>query len=260
MSDTFMTPSFDPRPAARRLAAAWKSGGRVPGLPEAERPSDIEQAYAIQAALRDEIGEGIAGWKIGGASVSGRHANPDAPTFGFLWPSRMRASGATLEAPAPGTLTIEIEIAVRFARTAYPAQEPLQPAEMIDAAYVAAEIVCSRYLDGKAAGPLSFLADDAGFHAFVQGDSLRGATQSSLLHAPAALYRDGQAVGEPLYGDDCTDPLVALELFWARMAARGGEVAAGSIITTGTLIKPFESAPAGDYEGRLGDRRVAFRI
>jgi 2-keto-4-pentenoate hydratase len=131
---------------------------------------------------------------------------------------------------------------------------------MIDAAYVAAEIVCSRFVDGKAAGPLSFLADDAGFHAFVQGESLRGATQSSLLHAPASLYRDGKPVGEPLYGDDCTDPLAALERFWVRAAKQGTEVESGAIITTGTLIRPFEFAPPGEYEGRLGDRRVAFRI
>src|SRR5690606_12306463 len=64
-----MSESYDPHPAAMRLAAAWKSGTRFPELPVDGRPADSEQAYAIQAALRDEIGEGIAGWKIGGASV-----------------------------------------------------------------------------------------------------------------------------------------------------------------------------------------------
>lgn len=253
--------AFDPSPAARRLADAWRTGARLESLPEAERPADLAQAYAIQAALQAQMGDGSAGWKIAGGSVNGLKASPSGQAlFGFLRSPCVHRSGMVLLAPASGVFTLEVEAAVRFGKAVSPAETPFDAHEMIDAVFLAVEVVCSRFVDRKAVGQPSFIGDDAGFTAFVLGDALPLGVRSALLDAPATLHFEGQLVGPALAGDDRTWPLEALKLFWAHAAAAGTPVPAGSIITTGTLIKPFDTAEPGAYEGRLGDCRVAFSI
>lgn len=251
----------DPRAAARRLAAAWTSRTLLDALPEGERPATLDEAYDIQQALQRELGERSAGWKIGGASVRGLQSSPSGKAlFGFLRESCVHASGAVLPLPQPGAVTLEVEIAVRFARDAAPASEPFDPS-LVDAAFVAIEVVRSRFRDRKAVGQPSFVADDAGFHAFIRGDEFPAALRSPELAEPAFLHRDDAPVAEPMAGEEGIDASVALQLFWAHAAARGVRVPAGAIVTTGTQTRPVDVGRPGTYEGGIGGRtvRVTFR-
>lgn len=253
---------FDPQPAAKRLAQAWRQGLRLAELPAEERPADIAEGYVLQAALQPLLGDSVAGWKIAGSSVNGLKAAPHgAPVFGFLRESCMHPSGAVLAAPPAGAaFTVEVEIAVRFGREVVPAREAFDAASMIESAHLAVEVVCSRFIDRKAVGVPSFIGDDAGFHAFILGDALPGGIASPLLHAPATLWHHGELVGPATAGDDRTDPLAALALFWRHAAAYGYTVPAGAVITTGLVIKPWDTSAPGTCEGRLGDARVVFSI
>lgn len=256
-----MSANFDPIPAAQRLAIAWRNQQLLAGLPPQDSPRDDDEAYAVQQALQNELGEGSAGWKIGGATATALRTGPTGrPSFGFLLPSCVRPAGPDLRITAPGKVVLEVEIAVRFSREATPAQEAFDPAGMLGAVHLAVEVVCSRFANGKGAGELNFLADSAGFHALVVGSSLAGAASSELLQAPASLWRDGAQVSETFYGDDRTDPLAALQLFWAAAARSGTVVPAGALITTGTLIRPLETDVAGAYEARLGEARALFQL
>jgi 2-keto-4-pentenoate hydratase len=245
--------------AARRLAAAWNGRTLLDELPLAERPATVDAAYAIQRRLQEELGEASAGWKIGGASVNGLRASPSGqPVFGFLRGSCVYESGAVLALP-PGGVTLEVEIAVRFGRQVAPASTPFDPA-LIDRAYVAIEAVRSRFRDRKAVGQPSFLADDAGFHAFVRGDELPGGAQSPVFGEAASLTRDGVPIAKPLAGDDGTDPLAALRLFWEHAAAQRLVVPEGAFVTTGTQTVPVDATQEGAYEGSIGRHVVRFRL
>ncbi|MEF7613117.1 hydratase [Aquincola sp. MAHUQ-54] len=254
--------SFDPRAGAARLAAAWRKRTRLAELPPEERPADVAQAYALQAALQQAMGDGSVGWKIAGGSVNGLKASPHgAPLFGFLREPCVHPSGAVLAAPpASAVFTLEVEVALRFGRAAAPAEEPFDPAGMLDAAFLAVEVVCSRFVDRKAVGVPSFIGDDAGFHAFILGDPLPLGAASPLLGEPATLWHHDEQVGPALAGDDRTDPLQSMALFWRHAAQQRWSVPAGAIVSTGTLIKPWDTAGPGTYEGRLGAARVVFSI
>ena len=249
----------DIRAAARRLAAAWNAQSWIDKLPPGERPATLDTAYAIQRQLQEETGEPSAGWKIAGASVNGLRASPSGQAlFGFLHGSCVHASGVNLAMP-PGGVTLEVEIAVRFGQEAAPATTPFDPV-LIDEAFVAIEVVRSRFHDRKAVGQPSFVADDAGFHAFIRGDALPTGLASVALAEAAQLTRDGVVISRPLSGDDGTDPLASLRLFWAHAASRQIVVPAGCIITTGTQIAPVDATEGGTFQGRLGSQVVRLKL
>ena len=249
----------DTRAAARRLAAAWKTQSWIDALPPDERPATLDAAYAIQCRLQEETGEPSAGWKIGGASVNGLRASPSGQAvFGFLRGSCVHACGAELAMP-PGGVTLEVEIAVRFGRAAVPATTPFDPA-LIDEAFMAIEVMRSRFHNCKTVGQPSFVADDAGFHAFIRGDALPGGLASAAFTEAAVLTRDGVVIGHPLGADDGTDPLAALRLFWTHAASRQIVVPAGAIVTTGTQTAPMDVTEGGTYQGRLGSHMVRLRL
>lgn len=263
MSITPAAPSaFNPEPAAQRLADAWRRRHRLTELPPEERPADVQAGYAIQAALQRRLADGSAGWKIAGASVNGLKAAPHgAPVYGYLREPCVHKSGAVLAAPPNGTMfTVEVEVAVRFGRACQPATEAFDATAMLDAAFLAVEVVCSRFVDRKAVGVPSFIGDNAGFHAFILGDALPQGVASPLLQAPATLLHHGDVVGPALAGDDRTDPLVSMQHFWRHAAEQGLAIPAGAIVTTGTLIKPWDTMTPGTYEGRLGEARVVFSV
>lgn len=60
---------FEPDPvaaaAAAILVARRRSGAQGPRLPECCRPSGLDAALAIQAAVGAQLSERVAGWKCG---------------------------------------------------------------------------------------------------------------------------------------------------------------------------------------------------
>lgn len=251
--------NFDPANAAVRLASASRTGRSLKELPEAERPSTLEEGYAVQAAFVDQLGEGVAGWKLAGASPRGlRGALPDPPATGLLVASRIVGSGAVVQLPAGRDATLEVEVSFCFSRAVSPADEDFDPASMIGEASLTVEVVCSRFLDRKSVGQPSFVADNAGFHALVRGDQL-GVTGSATFEGDAGLWRDGDRIASSLAGEDRTNPFLSLGLLWERLSEQRGAIAKGAIVTTGTLTAPVDVF-GGYYEARLGDARVALTL
>jgi 2-keto-4-pentenoate hydratase len=251
---------FDPHPSARRLAACWQTGTRLVALPPNERPQTIEQAYQAQDAFVGLLGERIAGWKIAGASPRGlRGELPNAPAIGYLVPSRVVPSGARIVLPAGVQMTLEAEVAFRFARTVSPADEALDAASMLDKAFVAMEVVCSRFTDKRAVGQPSFIADNVGFHSLICGDALDWA-DTRVFEADSGLWRNGERVGASLAGDDRTQPLQSLAFLWDVFRQKGRTIPGGSVVTTGTLCVPVDTSSTGDYEARVGQASVALTL
>lgn len=252
--------SFDPHPAAMQLTSAWRANWRLKELPQHERPASIEEAYAVQAAMIERIGEGIAGWKLAGASPRGLRGDlPTGPATGCLIPSRVFRSGAVVRLPAGATMTLEAEVAFRFARTVSPADEELDAASMIAQANVAIEVVCSRFTDRKSVGQPSFIADNVGFHSLVCGDPVNFSNRS-LFDEDAGLWRNGERVGNSLDGEDRTRPLMALGFLWSEFGRLGKMIPEGSVVTTGTLSVPVETSRTGHYEARVGNASVGLTL
>jgi 2-keto-4-pentenoate hydratase len=105
------------RSAVERLIET-QSGSR-PLAPFSETHGDftLEQAYAIQDALRAELerrGQRPIGWKLGATSPSGQAVmGVKEPACGFLLP-RQYASDAEVSASAFVNLGVEAEIAFKI--------------------------------------------------------------------------------------------------------------------------------------------------
>ncbi|TDF62933.1 fumarylacetoacetate hydrolase family protein [Cupriavidus sp. L7L] len=252
--------SFDASKGALRLASASLAGMALKELPEQERPQTLEQGYAVQAAFVDRLEEGVAGWKLAGASPRGlRGELPNPPATGVLIPSRVVQSGAVVQLPAGRSATLEVEVAVCFSRTVSPRDEAFDAASMIEYAAVAVEVVCSRFLDRKAVGQPSFIADNVGFHALVLGGKLNQAG-STAFEKDAALWRDGERIANFLGGSDRTMPYLSLGFLWNKLAAQDREIVEGSIVTTGTVTVPVDVCGSGHYEARIGATGLAFAL
>ncbi len=251
---------FDASSAAQRLGSASRTGVSLKELPEGERPATLDEGYAVQAGFVELLNEGAAGWKLAGASPRGlRGELPNAPVTGVLIPSRVVGSGAVVQLPPDRSATLEVEVSFRFSRDVSPADEAFDAPSMIDEASLSVEVVCSRFLDRKAVGQPSFVADNVGFHALVRGDKLALSGDLSF-DADAGLWRDGERIAGSLAGDDRTNPYLSLAFLWDRLGKQGGSIPQGSVVTTGTLTIPVDVTQGGHYEARLGSACVSLTL
>lgn len=258
-----MTSDFDSGRAAARLMQARSEQRQFDVLPEDERPATLEQGYAIQAAVHAASGAAVAGYKVGAANVAALRASEfGLALFGALDAPAMLASGAHVRRLPGAPLTLEVEVAFELVRDVDPTTEPLDVGSMFGAPFVAFEIVRSRYADRKVVGAPSFVADNSAFHAFIRGEPLlaEAHADSHAWSAPAVLTHIGLPISTPLKGEDCTEPLQSLALFWEHAAKYGLVLTRGQVVTTGTLVQPMDVDAPGLYEGRVGRAAVAFTL
>ncbi|MFD2272062.1 hypothetical protein ACFS07_15080 [Undibacterium arcticum] len=129
--------------AATILVVRRRSGEQGPRLPESCRPSNLDAALAIQAAVSEQLGDGIAAWKCG------------LPAAGRLVLAPIYASTVHTSAPCAvwvraGQARVEPELAFILGRDLPVRDLPYTPAE-VDAAiartHLALELIDSRYSD-----------------------------------------------------------------------------------------------------------------
>lgn len=197
---------------------------------------------------------------MAGASPRGlRRELPNPPAIGILIPGSVFQSGAVVPLPLGRSATLEVEVAFSFSRQVSPADEAFDAASMIECATVAVEVVCSRFLDRKAVGQPSFIADNVGFHALIRGDRIDH-TGDASFGEEAGIWRDGERIAHSLSGDDRTKPFLSLGFLWDRLGTQGATIAAGTVVTTGTLTAPVDVFGGGDYVARVGGATVAFTL
>jgi 2-keto-4-pentenoate hydratase len=149
----------------------------------------------------------------------------------------MHASPARLGAADYHRPGIEIEVAFRLAKTLTAGDFPLDPsldaAQLFDAMTVSIELVDFRWQGRDAAPPMLRLADLQSHAALVLGDWVP-IKAIDWTHQLASLEINGKEAGPDEGTHPCVDLLWAATQ-WARHAvARHGELAAGSVVTTGS--------------------------
>ncbi len=225
--------------AANVLVEAWRTRTRVPGLPDGCRPVTVEEAYAIQAAVARAMG-GVAGWKTGASSPTAEPSR--APLLAGL----VSLGPVTFAAGAFHLLGIEAEIAFRVGRDLLPRLVPYSRAEVLaalDTLHPAIEVVDSRFRDREAVDELSRVADNQSNGHLVYGAPVADWRPVDLTRQPVRLTVDGAVVAEAIGGNTGGDPLRGVEWLANHLAARGGGLRAGEIVTTGSctgllFVKP----------------------
>lgn len=240
--------------AATALASA-RRGQPIPELPAAVRPQSRDDAFAIQDAVMERLGEKPGGWKVG--------TLPDGSAFvAPIYASVVRPSPASMPARGFHVIGIECEIGFRLNRALPSRPQPYTRDEVLAVAsmHPTIEIVDSRYADFQSLDRLQVLADNFSNGGLVYGAAASGWEGADLAHPPIEVTADGKPFA------DCTglragNPTDLLATAVNEVARRCGEVPAGAFVTTGTHTGMVFTQPGvcirADY-GRFGIVEVSF--
>ena len=250
--------------AAALLAEAFTSRTFLNGLPNELEPADLADAYGIQERLVGMLDAVPAGWKVGASNKEvQRRLQFTEPFYGRMFAGRIHTSPVELPASAFFRRALEIEFAFRMA-TDLPASGAPYHRDAVAAAagelMPAIEICDSRYQDYPPP-PFEIVADNGVHGAFVAGDPVAGWRDLDLAACEATLTVNGELKGSGRGAAVLGDPLNSLAWLANALAARGSGLAAGEIVTTGTMARAVWAEP-GDHAvadfGPLGSVAVAF--
>ena len=120
--------------AAKALIEARLEGRQLDGLPDGVTLTTTADAYAVQDAIIEQLGEPVAGWKIGATSDAVMQLlGADEPFAGPMYAPQMHSSPASLRLPRQGILGIESEFSFQLA-TALPSRGTPYPEDEVAAA------------------------------------------------------------------------------------------------------------------------------
>ena len=255
-----MSNAFDPAPAASMLASAWRTGEQLKELPQSIRPSSLSQGYDVQDRFIEAIGEPIAGWKLGvGSVLQKRQTGIGRSVAGRVLQSRVHRNGDVIALPNGAPVTVEFEIAYVLGRTISPDDKPFPALDAVSEVRTSFELVLSRFVDRRAVGWPSFAADNGAFEALVLGATIEPKLIDDL-RATLSVSLDREQIATAVHGEDITDPVGAFSDLVAIARERGMTLPKGSVISTGTVSKPFTIAGAtAAISARYLDTELSFR-
>lgn len=216
--------------AAQILAKRRLLGSSGPRLPEACRPSTLEQAMAIQQAVSRELGAEIGGWKCG-------LPTPERIVVAPIYTQGIQQDGPCRLWPKDGHARVEPELAFVLGRDLPARALPYSEAE-IDAAIahtrLALELIASRYSDTTGLPFVESLADGLVNQGLwlgpeVDNELARGASELHLQISDA-LGELGQHAGRHPNG------VPRAPLYWLveYLRSQGQGLRAGQAIITGS--------------------------
>lgn len=226
--------------AASELLIQARKSGPIDGLPDECRPTNIDEAYAIQDAVASQLGS-VLGWKVGAAGASAE------PVCAPLLAGTVYDSPAALDGQAFTMRGMESEIAFRFDSNLPPRDEPYKEDQVlaaIEAAFPAIEINETRYRDSNAVDAMTKLADNNLNGALILGPAWTGWPDLVVAEQPVEMTFDDEVVFSHCGGNNAGDVIRLVVWMANHLAQRGPGITRGQVITTGswTGLRPAGSA------------------
>jgi 2-keto-4-pentenoate hydratase len=250
--------------AARYLLERRAGAPRERAFPAELAPRDETEAYAIQRALLRQLGAGIGGWK---ASLNSARKGQSAP----LLASTVLDSPAHLTPDRTATrgtreFGIEPEIAFRLRASLPPRADGAAHGrsavlDAIGAAHPVIEVCVCRFAKIGDAPGLDRLADNIINEALIVGAPRQNWRQLDIARLPLRVRVNGSDEHSGRGGHPLGDPLLPLVWLANHLNARGLELEAGQIVTTGSCngIRFVDAGARVDVEfGGLGAVSVEF--
>ena len=253
---------------AEMLAASWRDPGDPVKIDPHLYPRNRAEAYYVQDLMHNNLGQGLAGWKVGATSQKMRELDGHDDVI----PGRIFASRSYVGARQnlsieqfPGARA-ETEFAFRMTSTPHLRESPWTAGEMesMMTLHPAIEIIGNRYrLDGasKAQNSLMTIADNGGGIGFVFGDAVDDWQGIDFQQHLITLSVSSGELAENFLGEMRCLPSQAAADLVNHLAARGHVLKAGDFISTGAASVP-QPFSAGDHIhadfGTLGVIDLAF--
>lgn len=209
-------------------------------LPERLRTRDWGSVVKVIVALDERLGWEGAGWKIGAASEEIRRAEGlPSPSPGRIYRHTVFESGAQL---GPELFinyrNCECEYAFELGLDFPAREEPYAEDDVragIESLFPALELGDSVFLDWYgASGYFGSCLDNGGGAAFVEGAHVRDWQAVDLVSAGMDLYLNEHYVKSGKATAAMGDPVRSLTWLVNWVRARGRDVRAGEVVSTGT--------------------------
>ncbi len=248
--------------AAVALYEADRDGRQIGILTQAHPAMDLDDAYAVQAALIERklaAGRRPIGWKIGLTSRAMQEAlGIDTPDSGVLLDDMLFAHGAIVPAGRFIQPRIEAELAFVLGRDL--GDPGLTRDDVIaasDHVVPALEILDTRILrvdpeNGATRRVMDTIADNAANAGLVLGERTSPAAGTDLRRVGCILYRDGIVEETGLGAGVLDDPAEGIVWLVRRLAGYGLALRAGDIVLSGSFVRPVEAPPGSRFLGDFG--------
>jgi 2-keto-4-pentenoate hydratase len=219
--------------AARILSDAWRDRRRIDDLPPALKPTTWDEVYRIQDATVVLAGP-IGAWKVAPVDrATGRICVPIPAPLVHESPATVAAHDFAPE--------LEVEVGIRIGRDLADTAAPYTPAQAADAIgslHVAVEIAGSRFVDRKAVGQMTAVADLGMNAGIVIGPPVTDWHGIELGQLAMGLSVGGTEVGTSAGSWTTAEMLEALAALATHAARRSGGLKAGQVVITGARIGP----------------------
>jgi len=254
------------RALAARLWAARRDGGTI-DAGTVHLPSDLLEAYAVQAEALRLCGAPLRAYKVGSTSPEAQRklgttepgACPVPATF-------LLDSPAALDIDPVQMPAVEGEFAFRIGRdlparpAAYERDEVMAA---VDAVAGAIEVVGCRFADGlDGKGRLLVTADFGANIALLLGEPRPVTQKADFRDHAVELFANGASKARGTGARALGGPVNVLVWLAGHLAARGSGLTAGTWVATGTCTGLLPVAPGDEVNvdfGPLGRVHAAFR-
>jgi 2-keto-4-pentenoate hydratase len=234
-------------------------------LPPALAPRSIDDAYRVQAAVTRRCARVAAGWKIGATSIATQTllGTPE-PIFGRMFADAIARSPAIVRGQRPDVLIVEAEFAFTMQATLPARTAPYTTDEVVAA--IGTMVPALEYIGSvfvrRAGRPITdILVDNAGHGGLVLGIATSDWTPASLPAQPVRLEMDGRTIAAGDGSAVLGNPIACLVWLTNALSARGTDLAAGEIVTTGTCTGAQAVVRGVDIVGDFGSYgNVALRF
>ncbi len=251
--------------AASLFAKARIDRGIVDGLPPDLSPTNIAEAYAIQAKLAEKLDWAVGGWFCGCTNRAiqeqlGLTEPYCAPLFRHL----IHQAPAVLDSKDFAPIVLECEFSFILARD-LPARPEAYERGDVEAAiatlHPSIEVVAGTLKDWQKQPPFTIIADNGVDGALVLGKGKSDWSALDLSSIHVELSVDGLLVQTGSGANVLGNPLNALVWLANEQRKRGNGLKAGDVYNTGTatLMQPMKAGqravasfgPLGKVELRL---------
>ncbi|MBI1395121.1 MAG: hydratase [Betaproteobacteria bacterium] len=234
-----------PGGAAETLACHRLAREPLDSLPEAERPRDEREAYAVQELVHarlERAGLGpVAGYKIGCTTpVMQAFLKIPNPCGGAVLAGTVYRSPAVIPHDAFVRVGVECEIVARLGQDLPARAEPYSQEE-VEAAVATVmpgmEIVDARYVDYTRLDTPTLIADDFFDAGCVLGDERDARSGPDLAGVVGVTRINGEEVGRGRGADVMGHPFRALAWLANSRSARGLGLEAGRFVFLGSVVE-----------------------
>ena len=220
------------------------NGERFEPVPEAYRPTNLQEAYAAQNRFLElslsTDSPPIAGYKIAVTSqVIQELVGISHPCLGVIRGGSVQNTPANLPESCFSHMGIECEIAFTLKSrldTVRGKQDRESVTAFIESCHPAFEIIEDRYADYSKMDALSLIADNCWCAGVVLGPAITDWQSLALDQLIGTLEINDEIVGQGVTRDALGHPFEGLAWIANSLAEQGKKLEAGMVVITGSII------------------------